>query len=309
MTRDHTSTTRLLAPAPSGTTIPVRYLGPLIATLFILTTPLRAEAQVATPEAATPNGAQQTTPPAPVPPAAPPTTTPPRSPAPATSPYGTPTQHGYAPVVAPALVVPPEPEARRHLHDGFYLHMSIGFGSLRSTLNGTGARTSSAEFNSVAAQLEVSAGGTPWPGVVLGGRLATITSTAVNVRTNQGKFRQDASFNQVTLQGMTDIYPWPTDGFHLLGALGIGSLSLQPSSLAETYRKPFNLGGAVATVGIGWQGWIARQWSMGGLFTMDGGWYPESSQTFVYGAAPDEKLDKLSGRSFSVIMSFEATLH
>ena len=223
--------------------------------------------------------------------------------------YGTPEQHGFSPVVPTPLVVPPSPEAGRYLHDGFYLHMALGFGSLIAKVSGESAQVREATIRSVASGLDAGVGGTPWPGVVLGARVTMQTGSVVTVDAGGASREWNANLRLAGLELMMDYYPWPTDGVHVLGALGGAMLSLQPTSFADSDHDAFLMPGILATLGVGWQGWIARQWSLGGLLSFEMGSFRGADQKFTYGKQVSEQLQGLSANSYTVLLSVESTFH
>lgn len=65
-----------------------------------------------------------------------------------------------------------------------------------------------------------------------------------------------------------DYYPSPSQGLHLTGALGLGLLAVGDGTLEGSTYVPFQDHGSAGLsgmVGVGYELWIANQWSLGAL--------------------------------------------
>jgi hypothetical protein len=157
----------------------------------------------------------------------------------------------------PVAGKPPRPGAR--LHDGFYLRLSIGGGSMvargeRYDASETGTDYSF-EGNALAAEIAV--GGSPTPGFVLGGAYQGVYAARGGPRHGDA----DTGISLALVGPFVDIYPDPRDGFHLGGMLG----AAVTASHDERYEERSAALGFGGSLWVGYDLWIANQWSIGGL--------------------------------------------
>lgn len=161
---------------------------------------------------------------------------------------------------------PPAPlEPRtRHYHDGFYLRLSTGLGieGVSSSAGDSKASTSGAGF-----ALDLLVGGTPVPGLVIGGGLLGQSAVSPSQSNDQGpplagiNDHPGGGVGLVLLGPFIDVFPNPSDGFHLGALLGGAAIGLKGSD-----DKLSTGGGLSAWVGYGW--WAASDWSLGGLMRL-----------------------------------------
>lgn len=157
---------------------------------------------------------------------------------------------------------PPLVPRADHYHDGFYLRMSAGLGAFdtRSTADGISA---SATVMGAGPALDVLAGGTPLPGLVVGGGLLTQMAASPSVAYSGARvdgLANGASKEVTTWMAgpMIDVFPDPSGGLHLGGLLGLADLGLQDA--AGNHAR-----GVGMSVWAGYGFWAATQWSLGGL--------------------------------------------
>jgi hypothetical protein len=159
---------------------------------------------------------------------------------------------------------PPPPVARTDkIHDGFYARLNLGFGS-QSTDIDNGVLPDNFTGSGGTLDIDVLVGGAPSPGVVLGGALLleSLRSTTFNA----DPYSLKTSVGLATLGPFIDGYPNPRGGFHLGGTLGLTSVRLT-SDPNLPFNRAFGFGLA-AWLGYDW--WVADQWSVGGLLRFSG---------------------------------------
>ena len=201
-------------------------------------------------------GAGERVEPAPVaePPGAPPpvpsvAAPPPRPPIPAPPPS--------PPIPAP----PPVRSTTAYLHEGVFLRMGLGFGPLRGNtdLPLMPGVSDDADVAGSATSVELLIGGSPVPGLVLGGALMnysvgepevdTATATATADDTNLG-------FSQIGM--FVAYYPDPSSGFNAQAFIGAANATIdQPDFEYDNPR------GFAVAAGAGYDFWVGEEWSVG----------------------------------------------
>lgn len=228
----------------------------LLLALSVSSVPLQVEA--ATGQPATPPPAAQSTAPAP-PPAPPPTV--------ATRPA--------APMTAPPLPTP-EPKDGVREHDGFYLRLALGFSGFGDAIfskaqNDDDDPRHEGSIRGMALASEIAIGGTVAPGFVLGGGIYSSTVQASTFELVRGEvpseLQRPDSFSIIGVMG--DWYFRPRSGLHAQAALGVAALTgVGPESPRVRDRRSAVGGGVM--LGVGYEWWIADEWSFGILGRVTG---------------------------------------
>jgi hypothetical protein len=211
--------------------------------------------------------------------------------APATQPYyDSPPPPAPPPAASPGIYVETPPPAplqprTRHFHDGFYLRLSGGFGALGvSSDAGTYGETTVAGEGFA---LDLLLGGTPSPGLVIGGGL--LLQDAFQPR-YKGAATDENDALLFTLFGpMIDVFPSPSSGFHFGALLGLASLGV-------TDDKDNNSGGLGLSLWTGYMWWASSEWSIGGLVRFSG------ARTARSLSEPDVDIDDTT-RSLAIMFS------
>jgi hypothetical protein len=169
-----------------------------------------------------------------------------------------------APAQPPDAMPPPPPampEGGARTHDGFYLQLGAGVGYLHSSGPASYYPPSPSyrvSYDGVTLpSLHLFVGGSPVKGWALayGFMLDSTVSPRVTVagqsRTTTG------SVYLFSLGFLADIYPNPHQGLHFQGFVGYGGLRFQDGEGAT---------GPSLAVGVGYEFWVAKDWSIGPLF-------------------------------------------
>lgn len=179
------------------------------------------------------------------------------------------------PAVAQVTEPPPtDPSVR--VHDGFYFRIAAGLGAYSEGLRsknseeyGGTVRGRSAGFATMG---EFALGGTISRGLVLGGGAYTAQLVSGTYRTYRDSDgvpppELDPEVRNFALVGpFFDWYPTPEKGFHIQAALGVASLSgVQLDAFPLRDDEPYTAFGGGVMFGVGYEWWIAEQWSMGVL--------------------------------------------
>jgi hypothetical protein len=167
---------------------------------------------------------------------------------------------------------PPPPVARTDkTHDGFYARLNAGFGSQSTSLDaGPGVPNFSGTRGTL--DLGLLIGGAPSPGIVLGGALLLDSMPSTTLEADGYSLKTGTTL--ATLGPFIDGYPNPRGGFHLGGTVGFSALKLsKDAGLASDRPNGFGL---AAWLGYDW--WVAEQWSVGGLLQLSGAHTTRSAQ-------------------------------
>lgn len=169
----------------------------------------------------------------------------------------------------PKKDAPPNPESDKNptarKHDGFYLRLSLGGGSVgaRGERYDAQQNRSDYDFRGNGVSFDAMVGGTPAPGIVVGGAYLVNTAARTDYEDDRTK---DAGLSYGMLGPFVDIYPNPKTGFHIGGSLG--------PAVAVTFDDESNERSVAAGFGaaawIGYEFWVADQWSLGGMFRVQG---------------------------------------
>jgi hypothetical protein len=147
-----------------------------------------------------------------------------------------------------------------HYHEGFYLRASLGFGDYRASFS-DGNRPNldfSEHGNSLSIDLLI--GGSPSPGVSLGGGLLLEPLFGADYEQNSLGRGSHGGFS--TLVGpFIDAFPDVSKGWHLGGLIGIAAQSFQNvNSTGSDSHRAAGIGGAAW---FGYDFWVAGEWAVG----------------------------------------------
>lgn len=205
---------------------------------------------------APPTGA---TPPPGPPPGPPP---PPGAPPPA---YPAPPPPAY-PAAPPQTYEPPPPPRSEdrtvHYHDGFYLNFALGVGSMTTTVTADPAPpvSNDVKITGVGVAGQLLFGGTPAPGLVLGGGTMGLSIAKAKLTVNDQEVPvQDDTVVLSMIGPFVNYYVDPEGGFHILGYLGFAQLS---SNDTDSNDEPVGFG---LVAGVGYEWWVGEQWGLGVL--------------------------------------------
>lgn len=179
------------------------------------------------------------------------------------------------PRATPGAPGAPDRPVGAYRHDGFYLRFATGFGAVSESLR---SRRSEAyggivEGNSsgFATLGEFALGGTVATGVVLGGGaysfdIVTATYRATEDSASAPPGELDPARRNFSLVGpFADWYFDPMSGFHAQLALGLATLSAVQLDTSPIDDEPYHAVGAGIMLGIGYEWWVAEEWSLGAM--------------------------------------------
>lgn len=134
-----------------------------------------------------------------------------------------------------------------HVHEGFYLRTSVGFGFYKSSF--TDHKRGDVEYSDDGGSmsLDLLIGGSPSPGVAVGGGLLL-----------DPQFGKEGGVSAL-IGPFIDGFPDVNKGWHLGGAVGLGVQSFRNLGAGDRQRA-LGIGGAFW---VGYDFWVASDWSIG----------------------------------------------
>jgi hypothetical protein len=165
----------------------------------------------------------------------------------------------------PTIDLSTEPVARPvartyHFHEGFYLRTSVGFGDYRASFSDGNRQNLDFSEHGSSMSLDLLIGGSPSPGVSIGGGLLLEPLFGGDYRRNSIGLGSHGGFS--TLIGpFIDAFPDTTKGWHLGGLIGLAAQSFQNvNSTGSDSQKAAGIGGAAW---FGYDFWVAGEWAVG----------------------------------------------
>lgn len=188
---------------------------------------------------------------------------------------------GYArpmppPAAAAGPTAPEAPDPGDRLHDGFFLRVAGGLSYFTSKISPTGV-PGHLSLSGAGLAVDGAMGLAPVPGWIIGGRGMLMMAYNPTLKDDNGtNDKLEASIYM--LQFITDIYPSPRKGLHLMA--GVGPMSMQLSqkvpegqySYSSSTKETSTASGLSLTVGGGWETWVSSRWSLGGMITLNFAW-------------------------------------
>ena len=168
---------------------------------------------------------------------------------------------------------PAEPTVRSlpHRHDGFYLRLSTGFGPYNESIARPG-QDPHTSVSGIATTGDFAIGGSPRPGLVLGGALWSASVLVADARTDAGEIAPPSAGER---SSYSVIGPWmdyyfnPRGGLHMPMSLGFAVVRGVDAGGGRFNRENTALG-AGCLVGIGYEWWVSDEWSIGILGRLTG---------------------------------------
>ncbi len=161
----------------------------------------------------------------------------------------------------------PAPGARvlrtYHQHDGFYVRVDGGLGTLLSANVDTNLGDRSADGVSLSYDLLI--GGSPGPGFAVGGGLVGSLQLSGDWETRSGVPADGGNLTTLIIGPFADGFPDPKGGWHLGGLAGLAWAGFD-MPVSGDGTSAIGFGGAFWT---GYDVWVAPDWSVGGLLRMD----------------------------------------
>lgn len=185
-------------------------------------------------------------------------------------------------------------------HDGFYLRIALGYAHLNAKSKLTESTpTRELELSGGGAVFQISIGGSPTPGFVIGGMLLGHAFAEPDVEFDGGTTDEanNTTFSVSAIGPFLQYYFDPKSGFYLQGFVGYVEAKTRYEIGGTDYQSEDTTGIGFG-FGLGYDFWVGDQWSIG----------PEARLLYAKidysGEGPDEE-DTL----VIPTLSFAATFH
>ena len=167
------------------------------------------------------------------------------------------------------LGVPEVVPARRrgHVHDGFYLRFGLGASYGRASVQTDRVSQLDVVVTGIGPSADLWVGWTVAPGLVLGPAISTLGAATGGAEVGTDQSAGSGSASGVLIGAFIDAYPVSEDGYHFGGVLSLASLSQTTESGAD---EDYVGGGVGVSIFAGYDAWIAREWSLGGMLRLGG---------------------------------------
>jgi hypothetical protein len=186
----------------------------------------------------------------------------------------------------------PAPSVPRsyHMHDGFYARGSIGFGSLGVSFDDGDPSGDNLSGSGPSLGFDLMFGGSPSPGIAIGGGLLTQGAFSVNFERNG--YDVDRSVSMALIGPFIDGFPNANKGWHFGGLVGLAAVNVEDDN-DDGLSKTGGFGGSVF---LGYDFWVADEWSVGPLVRFTG-------------ALTKDDDGNVDAQTFSSVVSFTALYH
>ena len=165
-------------------------------------------------------------------------------------------QEAPAPPAGAPAAEPAAAAAGARVHDGFYLRLGAGYGPLntKETVDGSSGEL---KLKGSGMAYDLTIGGTPFRGVVIGGSLFT-HAVKPTIEAGGTSIEAQKTIFLMSLGPQVDAYLDPKSGFHFGGGVGWGTLN------AVNYTST----GTALHLLAGYDFWIGDNWSAGPMLRL-----------------------------------------
>jgi hypothetical protein len=160
----------------------------------------------------------------------------------------------------PCVCEKPDPTARRH--DGFFARADVGLAGMWAGVSGSASGRG--RIWAIGQSGGLYFGGTPWPGLVVGGYVwtARLDPTFVVRGIRVSPDDDSVKLTMGRIGPFLDWYPDPLRGFHMQAAVGL-SVQVESDTKGNAI-KPASIGGT-GSFGLGYEFFVAKQFSIGAM--------------------------------------------
>lgn len=160
---------------------------------------------------------------------------------------------------------PPAPVARTlRIHDGFYLRLNAGVGFVGARFDDGRDATGDVLLDGSDMALDLLVGGSPSPGVTLGGGVFMNLLLAADAEQDDNDLTS-RDVGILLVGPFIDGFPNPKKGWHLGGTLGLAVANMDDMGPRGDVSRTAGFGAAAWG---GYDAWIGDDWSVGGLLRL-----------------------------------------
>ena len=170
------------------------------------------------------------------------------------------------PTYQPPPPPPPVASTSGYIHDGFYFRFALGGGGMTATQHIDGF-SPDPSITGGGVAMDLALGGTVAPGLVLGGDYIFQQAVKPTIKYGDTSIATDNNANFGVIGFMVDWFPDPEGGFHFGGTIGAAAMTVS-NQTGTTTNSRTGFGGSL---GVGYDFWVAREWSFGILGKFAGG--------------------------------------
>lgn len=154
------------------------------------------------------------------------------------------------------------PEGGANTHDGFYFRIGLNFGPLITTATPevNGQEGEDIKYSGLHIGSDLMFGGTPVPGLAIGGALVSGFTTDPTVKQGSVEGKADGTMIFSGIAAFGDYYFDPHGGGHAMLLLGFAAADFVSSSGSSGGNDPT---GPMVGIGGGYDFWIGNEWSVG----------------------------------------------
>jgi len=159
--------------------------------------------------------------------------------------------------------------------------MALGLGLAGALISSDSRSVGDFSFGGGAGAFDLWIGGTPTPGLAMGGALSGFAMSSSKRRVDGDRVSGDVAGSSGMLGFFVDVFPDPGRGLHFGGALGFASSTAE---VKDSGRK-FEGGGLGLEAWGGYDVWVSPQWSLGGMLRLMGSVTREEKENVAYAAS------------------------
>ena len=142
-----------------------------------------------------------------------------------------------------------------HEHDGFYLHLEGGFGSMSSKASQPGL---DAELSGGSGEFAIAIGGAVTPNLVLAGQLWGISASSPDVKLNGTSYGSANGSLGLSGIGLEITYYFMPLNLYLSAVPSIATLSANSGNGSASTKSGFGL-----KLAVGKEWWVSQDWGIG----------------------------------------------
>jgi hypothetical protein len=178
---------------------------------------------------------------------------------------------------------PAEPDSANEWHRGLFIRAALGFGGLKDNFHFTNVIAFDGTASGGSGAFELSIGGSPKRGLIVGGGIYTETVTHPTITVAGFSAASDIHVGTLGMIGpFIEWYPWLDSGFHFGGALCGARITLTDDSGNVQNESPKG-GAIVADVGYEWN--LGGAWGLGVMARFTGATLKDGDVEHQVGAA------------------------